>query len=434
MGKMGRLAGLCLVVMFAIGMTLAGTAQAKWEQCSEGGSATKDTTDQCTTASGTGKWEWNEVTGTEEVRIKGSVRITDTKVPLAGKVSVECFVEGIGHVGPGEHSRINEIKTSAEKCRNVEKCEKVEKSEARDVPWQAESDDAEGQALDMLTSAGSGEPGWKIECKVLGVTEADECLAESELPERVVLENKATGSELLVLARFNNEVKGKCSIGGAEAGEITGTLAILKTNGSGLRIGTSGLKAVFPHWYKGSTRLPGRPEAMATAVATGTGTAVFSITDVANKRQSICKMKDTGKIYNPESGVSGVGKITSATFTNCTSETGFCATAPELEARGTPWGIILFSGSPITVGISDMKLEIKCNGVSQGTYEGTVYVKIFTGPGTQGETSCTATNHTTWMEFVNTNELLSGANKGVLAGRDCIWEEAANGVIKALTP
>ena len=192
-------------------------------------------------------------------------------------------------------------------------------------------------------------------------------------------------------------------------------------------------RKVFPHWYSGGRRLRTANEAAGPAIAGGTGTGTtFSITDTANMRQSKCKMTDTGKIYNPPSGVSGAGQIRSMSFSNCTSS--YCATNPELEAGGTPWSLLLFSGSPIKTQITNMKLSIKCNGVVQGTYTGTVEVKTLNGLG-RGLTGCTNSTHTTWLEFVpGENELTSGAAKGVLEGKNCIWGELAEERIEVGSP
>jgi hypothetical protein len=208
-----------------------------WEQCSEGGSATKYAEHQCVKAEGSGKWAWKENTSTEEVRIKGSLKLTDTKVPIVGKVSVECSGETTGSVGPGKYGRITKVETSAAQCRKIENCEEIKEIEARNLPWQTEIFSTEGKVVQKLTGTGSGEPGWKITCKVLGITESDECLTESEKPESILLENKLTGStELLVLATFQHARKAKCSVGGAGAGETSGSVAILKANGWGLRV------------------------------------------------------------------------------------------------------------------------------------------------------------------------------------------------------
>jgi lysophospholipase L1-like esterase len=244
-----QLIGLSLLAALAMSMALAATASATkqvWEQCSEGGSVTKYTEHQCKAASGTGKWEWNEISGTEGVRLKGTLRLKDTKVPVLGTAEIECNGESAGVVGPGKLGKITEVKITATHCKAIKVCEEVKAFEARDLPWQAELYESEGKQHDKLIGDGKGEPGWKIECKTALGTQTDECLTETEKPESVLLENKLTNGELLVLATFQHLRKAKCSQGGAEAGEVTGGLAISKTNGSGLRTGSGGGVAATP--------------------------------------------------------------------------------------------------------------------------------------------------------------------------------------------
>jgi hypothetical protein len=162
-----RIVGLCLVSMFAVSMVLAGTAQAKWEQCSEGPESTTPTKYKnhlCEEAApnNAGRWQWNEVKGTEEVRIKGSLRLADTKT-LAGEAAIECSGELIGDIGPGQFARIQEIKTSANQCRPIKVCENAEEFEARNLPWQVEAYNTEGKHLAKLVGTVAGkEPGFKL--------------------------------------------------------------------------------------------------------------------------------------------------------------------------------------------------------------------------------------------------------------------------------
>src|ERR1700689_1479072 len=133
MKRLIKIAGLCLASTFVMGMALAGTAQAKWEQCATekaAAAATKYETNQCLKVQSGGKWAWQEVTGTEEVRIKGSLKLTTTGVPIVGTVAVECSGESVGAVGPGQLGRITSVSTSAAQCRNIENCEKIEEAEA----------------------------------------------------------------------------------------------------------------------------------------------------------------------------------------------------------------------------------------------------------------------------------------------------------------
>jgi hypothetical protein len=236
--KSMRIVGFCLLSMFAMSMALAGTAQAKWEQCSEGPESTTPTKYKnhlCEEAapSNAGRWQWNEVVGTEEARIKGSLRLADTKT-LAG----EAAVESIGDIGPGQFARIQEVKTNAAQCRPVKICENVEEFTALNLPWQVEAYNTEGKHLSKLVGTVSGkEPGYKLKCSVpiLGSI-TDECVQEAGKPESIQLENVATGTELLVLATFQHLRKADCTQGGKESGAVTGSVAILKANGWGLRI------------------------------------------------------------------------------------------------------------------------------------------------------------------------------------------------------
>lgn len=244
--KFVKTAGLCLVCMFAVSMAAsagASAAEARWEQCSEGPAEkpTKYTEHQCTVSRSTseGKWQWNEIKGeTEAVVSIGSLRLTDTKVPVVGKVVVECSGESIGDVGPNAFGRIQEVKTAKTQCRNIENCEKIEGIEARNTPWQTEIYETEGKVLGVLTGTTGSEPGWKVTCRVLGVTDEDECVTVAGEPETLSLENKASGGEtpLLVLATFEHARKAKCSLKGEKSGEVTGSIPISKTNKWGLRV------------------------------------------------------------------------------------------------------------------------------------------------------------------------------------------------------
>jgi hypothetical protein len=238
--------GLCLAAMFAMSMVASATASAApvWEHCTKGpvnAQPTKYSEHGCSTlAQSTGEWNWREVNGTEEIRIKGSLLLSDTKVPIVGTVSIECSGEGEGFVGPKNHDRITKIETSPAQCVINKNCEKIEAVEARDLPWQTEVYETEGKQLDNISAAGAGEPGWKVECKVLGLVEEDICTQEASKPESLVLLNKATtvGTEtqLLVLATFQHLRKAKCKVGGVESGEVKGSVALLQVNGWGLKI------------------------------------------------------------------------------------------------------------------------------------------------------------------------------------------------------
>ncbi len=209
-----------------------GTGNGKWEQCAEGSSGTKYSTNQCTTASGSGKDQWSEVTGTEAAVSKGSLLLKDTKT-IAGVAEVECYTEAEGVVGPKQSDKINAVKVIG--CRAVKVCEAgTAKAEALNLPWQTEAYDTEGKHFDALTGDGSGKPSWKITCKVIKIEKSDTCKLEGA--EVLELKNESTAGSLLVKGAFQHKRKAECTEGGKEAGESTGSLATLKTSGAGLRV------------------------------------------------------------------------------------------------------------------------------------------------------------------------------------------------------
>jgi hypothetical protein len=106
----------------------------------------------------------------------------------------------------------------------------VEKFEGIHLPWQLEIIETEKKFLSKIEATTSGEPGWSITCNTIGGSKTDECISEKEKPEQVLLENKRSGieeKELLVLGKFEERIKGKCTEGGAESASIKGQFAIL---------------------------------------------------------------------------------------------------------------------------------------------------------------------------------------------------------------
>jgi hypothetical protein len=235
--KLFKVAGIILAAIFAVSMFASATASAAkpvWEHCASGAAGTKWTNGNCTTASSGGTFGWTELTGTESVRVKGSLLLVDTET-IAGRSEVECSGETIGFIGPGKFGQTTKVEVSPAQCRPIKNCEKVEGVEARNLPWQSEISEVGGKKFSKLVSGTGGEPGWKLTCKVI-FNFTDECLQVAGKTETQELVNKPTGSELLVLATFSRTFKAHCSQSGKESGEVIGSLAILLTTGGGIRV------------------------------------------------------------------------------------------------------------------------------------------------------------------------------------------------------
>jgi|SRR5580704_10194968 hypothetical protein len=233
------LGAIAFVMMSAVTVGAASAAPVA-ESCREGAAGTKFTSNQCIEASGSGTFGWEEIKNTEAGRAIGTVRLTDTNVPIVGKVTIVCTAETRGAAGPGRFARINEI--SNVNCTAGEHCEKIEGAmEPLHLPYQGELFETEKKVEGKTTGTGGGEPALRVTCRVLGVNDTDECTyTVGNGPEIGSFENKSTKkgtiTELLVVLTALKVSKQNCSIGGAKSGEQEGSGALLSISGAAGRV------------------------------------------------------------------------------------------------------------------------------------------------------------------------------------------------------
>jgi len=233
--------GLALLAFFGIGATSA-LASPLWEQCSEGGSATKYSSNHCSQAEGAGKWEWNELTGTEKFTSSMTLTLKDTKTPEKESVIRCTKVVGEGTVGPNDRGLVIEkieVKEPSKTCVRVEgtcKAEGVEKVEAVDLPWQEEFSETEKKFSATVEPFGTNEPGWDVTCKTSLGSISDTCTSEGGTKqEGESLENLSEGVPS-ILGTLEKLHKSKCSVGGAEAGVTEGRIKLEDSKGTAVRL------------------------------------------------------------------------------------------------------------------------------------------------------------------------------------------------------
>jgi hypothetical protein len=147
-----RIAGLCLAAMFVMSRVAAGTASAAphWLVClpaTSGSTATKWSTEQCSTAASGGSWEWSEPKTTEATKTEGSLKLEAKSI--IGEVVVTCYGTDTGWIGPNGTDQTTTVTTIA--CKAGENCEKVEtNATARDLPWNSEIKETEGLLHDTI--------------------------------------------------------------------------------------------------------------------------------------------------------------------------------------------------------------------------------------------------------------------------------------------
>jgi len=219
-------------------MTAAGTASAagKWFTCSEGASLTKYETNQCIKAASGGKFQWNEVKGTESATGNGSLVLADTNVPVVGTVEVQCTGKTTGSIGPSNFSRVEKI--SEISCVAGKNCEKLEgNAEPRNLegppasPWQGEATEVEGTERSTITNGKTGTeaPGWAVKCRVLGVVKTDTCTSSTG---NTTITNRIINAISSVLFTFDERSpNANCTIGGAGTGRVRGSILLTMATG-----------------------------------------------------------------------------------------------------------------------------------------------------------------------------------------------------------
>jgi len=243
--KQLKIAGLCLVSMFVMGMAVSAAASAavRWEGCLEGGTATRYTNETCVTAGvGEKRWSWQEIKNTDRVISIGFTLTLTDKETAAGVSKVRCTAGGVnsGSVGPENFDKVElaRVEEAKKNCKSLEggcKTEGIVKVEGIHLEWQTTVVEVGGVFTDTLEGKGKEkeEPGWKVVCETLLGNMTDECESEPGKPETATLENvksrRENKEEQLILATFNKAVKAKCSlsVGGKAAGEVEGQAAIL---------------------------------------------------------------------------------------------------------------------------------------------------------------------------------------------------------------
>jgi len=242
-----KIAGLALASMLVMGMALAGTANAAplWLLCLPWtNSPTKYEDNQCTKANGSANPAWESValgSKSDTVRLLAySLVLTDSGTGI----SVHCPDVPV-HTGWGLIEKNSVLITKEAVVPEPEKegctltgelltCKagKLENVHGVNLPWTSEMFETEKKILSNVKGNEGKPPGWAVRCAEI----TDECLEEKEKPEFAEVLSGVTGGVLLVLLRFEEKHKAKCSIGGAETGTVKGLVAILLWNGLGLSV------------------------------------------------------------------------------------------------------------------------------------------------------------------------------------------------------
>jgi hypothetical protein len=205
-----QMLGLALAAMSAFGAVLVSAASAETTLLAE--------------------WLRNGVAVTANLlsETSGEISLEDTNVPIAGKVAVLCSGILDGTVGNNGVDEITKVLNLAKEeqgaalvglelvCSNVTKCEAgtTIKVWAENLPWKSLLFLMENnEILNRVTGTG-GEPGYEVECLVIGLLVSDLCEGTAEF--KIVNEPEAE-----VLALETALPLATCEKGGAGTGVNT---------------------------------------------------------------------------------------------------------------------------------------------------------------------------------------------------------------------
>ncbi len=235
--------GLALVAGLMAVAASPAMATARWVTCVKGSGIY--TSNTCATV-GAGGWETKELAGTSTVTSSGELELEDSKA-TGGATAIKCKGTGTGWVanlstGNGEDG-VTTIKATS--CAfvsgKVGSCEESKgvTAVARNLPWGTRLVETNNEVRDEIisggkTQEGSGEPGWAVECTVAGVLKiSDRCEHSGNTVSTTA--NRSTGE---VEEKFDTttekETMATCSVGGAGAGLVHGTLTNKLSSGAAL--------------------------------------------------------------------------------------------------------------------------------------------------------------------------------------------------------
>ncbi len=147
----------------------------------------------------------------------GSLLLSDLGAP-GGGTAITCKGTDKGTVGPGAKDEVTEVTATGCTFEKAGSCESSKSVTAKGVhlPWKTELELVSGELRDMVTGT-SGEPGWAVECTVGGIFKiTDECTGLTSTG----ISNVSGGVDAVFDAKTPFA---KCSVGGANAGMVSGT-------------------------------------------------------------------------------------------------------------------------------------------------------------------------------------------------------------------
>jgi len=235
--------------LMAIAASSAMAAEPIWVTCAKTAAPTHYTEADCLTAGSEGGWNTKGFAANEtiEATSSGTLKLEDRSA-TGGEVKIECAGTDQGWVGPNGVAEENRVTASSCKFAGAHgSCEesKAVTAKAINLPWTLKLEERTNTATSkvelrgLLVSLVSGKnPGWDVECTVGGILKvSDECTGRTNVGVESARSRLLTN---FIFDSISEQEPAKCSIGGENAGFVSGIVS------SSIRNAKGELQALWP--------------------------------------------------------------------------------------------------------------------------------------------------------------------------------------------
>jgi hypothetical protein len=155
----------------------------------------------------------------------GTLELTDENGFFGSTVTVKCSGTTSGTAGPGAADTTSSVTVSS--CTTVSGVCGSPRAEAVHLPWKTELSTVAGVVRDTIKADGNGAPGYLVECTIFGSVVKDTCASERGQPKVVALNTSPVKLEFDA-----GSGTADCTLGGAGAGHVRGTVSVSSSAGS----------------------------------------------------------------------------------------------------------------------------------------------------------------------------------------------------------
>jgi hypothetical protein len=230
-----------LAGLMAIAASPAMALSPRWVTCVK--KASSGFKNSLCTEAGAGEWATQEISETVEVTSSSptGLELEDSKA-TGGATVIKCVGSGIGTVGKEGQDSVRKIEATNCEFVKAGSCETSVKpiAHAVNLPWstrleeRVNTENSVTEVRDLVRSLTTKPPGWDVECEVAGIFKISDTWEGGTSTSAE--SNRSTGATIGKFDKVSAQESATCSVGGANAGFVRGTVeSKLRTSSGELR-------------------------------------------------------------------------------------------------------------------------------------------------------------------------------------------------------